>query len=273
VGSVLPERVPVIVQQLIDADASGVLFTRDPHAGAAVTVIEASWGLGTSVVDGSVVPDLVTVADDDTVSTRRGDKQTRVDCSTVGVTTSHVAAPDRARPCLSDDEARQLAALGVVVATLVGGPVDIEWAIAGGRVWLLQVRPVTARPPQPPGTTSPDVTGLPLVRGTGAGRGTATGPARVVRDVDGFGSVRPGDVLLCRTTDPAWTPLFGVVAAVVTETGGILSHAAIVAREVGIPAVVGAARAMAVVTGGSIVHVDGDAGTVSRFAPGDGGQQ
>lgn len=87
---------------------------------------------------------------------------------------------------------------------------------------------------------------------------------RVVGDVDGFGAVRPGDVLVCRTTDPAWTPLFRVVAAVVTETGGVMAHAAIVAREVGIPAVVAASGAMEALVEGEAVVVDGTTGRVER---------
>ena len=89
-----------------------------------------------------------------------------------------------------------------------------------------------------------------------------------MHDVDDFAKVRRGDVLIRRTTDPAWTPLFSVVAAVVTETGGMLSHAAIVAREMGIPAVVGAAGALAVVPRGRPVVVDGARGTVSRVGAG-----
>ena len=107
-----------------------------------------------------------------------------------------------------------------------------------------------------------------LVTGSPGSPGRATGPARLVHDVDDFAEVRRGDVLICRTTDPAWTPLFSVVAAVVTETGGMLSHAAIVAREIGIPAVVGAADALAVVPRGRPVVVDGARGTVSQVVAG-----
>jgi pyruvate,water dikinase len=101
------------------------------------------------------------------------------------------------------------------------------------------------------------------VTGVPASPGRALGPARLVRSVDDFGRLRPGDVLVCRTTDPAWTPLFHLAAAVVTETGGLLSHAAIVARECRIPAVVSAADAMALLADGTPVVVDGALGTVT----------
>ena len=101
------------------------------------------------------------------------------------------------------------------------------------------------------------------VRGTGASPGVADGPARVVAGVGDFARVRPGDVLVTTTTTPAWTPLFPSIAALVTETGGILSHAAIVAREYGLPTVVGATGATRRIPDGAPVRVDGDAGEVS----------
>jgi pyruvate,water dikinase len=109
-----------------------------------------------------------------------------------------------------------------------------------------------------------------LLTGTGASPGNACGTARAVHSIDEFATVRPGDILVCRTTDPAWTPLFGVAAAVVTETGGMLSHAAIVAREFGIPAVLGIADALTRIRTGTTLEVDGTHGTVRQGPPNPG---
>ncbi|WP_194813435.1 PEP-utilizing enzyme [Nocardia sp. XZ_19_385] len=102
----------------------------------------------------------------------------------------------------------------------------------------------------------------PLISGVACSKGVAAGPVRLVHSVDDFDAVRPGDVIVCRTTDPAWTMLFSIAAAVVTETGGILSHAAIVAREFGIPAVVAAKGAMQTLANYRTILVDGTTGQV-----------
>ena len=101
------------------------------------------------------------------------------------------------------------------------------------------------------------------LRGRAGSAGLARGPARIVTGPSDFETVRPGDVLVCRTTDPAWTPLFGRIAAVVTETGGMLSHAAIVAREHGIPAVLGVPQATDRIRDGARITVNGTKGTVT----------
>ena len=255
--------VPVIVQELIVADRAGVLFTRDPRTGVDAVVINASWGLGESVVSGAVVPDEVVVtALADTVRVVVGTKQTRLDLRAGGLVRTPVSATDRNRRCLTPDEVHRLVTLGRRCEELFNRPQDVEWAIDGNRIWLLQSRPVTAL--GPPTDTDGPGSAPPLVTGVPSSSGRATGPARLVRSVDDFVRVRPGDVLVCRTTDPAWTPLFHLAAAVVTETGGVLSHAAIVAREFGIPAVVGAEHAMTSLTDGTPVTVNGTAGTITE---------
>ncbi|MGW5147124.1 PEP-utilizing enzyme [Rhodococcus koreensis] len=102
-----------------------------------------------------------------------------------------------------------------------------------------------------------------LLTGVAASPGTAVGPARIIVGLDDFARFRPGDVLVCRTTSPAWTPLLACACAVVTETGGVLAHAAIVAREFGIPAVLAAPMAMTTLTDGLLVRVDGTHGHVA----------
>ncbi|MEV5965291.1 PEP/pyruvate-binding domain-containing protein [Kribbella sp. NPDC051952] len=218
----------VIVQRQVDGEVSGVMFTPADPGGD--TLIEAAWGLGPNVVEGRVTPDAYRVAADDSVT------RTIVD-----------------EPTLTDETAVRLAHLGYEVAAVQGSSQDIEWTVADGHLWLLQSRPVTA--PPPPGGAS---------TGTPGSHGTATGPARIVRGPGDFRRVRPGDILVCRFTDPAWTPLLRIVAGVVTEIGGVLSHAAIVAREQHIPAVLGVPDAMTYLADGEPVTIDGSTGIVSQ---------
>lgn len=228
--------VPVIVQVMVDPEAAGVAFTRHPVTGAGQVVIEATDGLGDRLVAGAVTPERWTL--DGAAATGPRDS---------GVLTAR--------------RAREVAGLARRIEDLFGRPQDIEWAIADGTMWVLQARPITTTPPTAarPGTPA----GRVLVAGTGAGPGTAAGRVRLITGLDDFARFSAGDVLVCRTTSPAWTPLLARAAAVVTETGGMLAHAAIVAREFAIPAVVAADGAMTVLADGRPVVVDGTGGTVT----------
>lgn len=266
-----PPETAVLVQRHVDADVAGVLFTGAPDA---PVVVEASWGLGEPVVGGLVTPDRYVVDAaasaeahvDAHVHAVVGTKATRLDRSGSRLVTTDVAAGSRAARCLDDAAVRRLARLGRHLATLLGCPQDVEWALVGGAVHVLQSRPVTAEVPhrRVGGLATPpdDTRATQVLMGVPGSRGVRRGTVRVVGGPDGFGAVQPGDVLVCRFTDPAWTRLFGVVAAVVTEVGGVLSHAAVVAREHGIPAVLAVPGVLAALRDGDRVEVDGTAGTV-----------
>lgn len=235
-GRDTPAAIPVIVQVMVRSDAAGVMFTRHPVTGADQVVIDATRGLGEPVAAGTVTPASYRV------------HGSRVD-------TGHDD------PVLTTAQARALAAMGRRIEDLFGHPQDIEWAITGNEISILQSRPITTRPDaavtQPPEPAKTLLTGIP------ASPGTATGPARIITGLDDFPRFQPGDVLVCRTTSPAWTPLLARACAVVTETGGILAHAAIVAREFGIPAVLAARDATTTVNPGRTVRVDGTRGHVT----------
>ena len=258
-GATRPERpaMGVLVQRLVDAQVSGVMFT--PSGPDQSTEIEASWGLGTSVVGGTVTPDSYRVTAGTVVTRRIADKRTRVDRTGTSLVRGPVADGDRDRGALDDATVIRLAELGNRVAAVLGGGQDIEWVLADGVLWVVQARAVTVQLPAPPGPDTPRA----ALTGTPGSRGTTTGTARVVRGPADFARVRPGDILVCPWTDPGWTPLLAIVAGVVTQTGGMLSHAAIVARERGIPAVLGVPDAMTTVRDSTTIAIDGATGTVT----------
>lgn len=262
----------VVVQRHLDAEVSGVLFT--PSRVDEPTVIEAARGLGPSVAAGSVTPDRYHVSKDGTVDHRPGVLPTRLDRGGTGLVVRTVSVEQQGRPTLDDAAAARLAKLGEKAAAVFGTPQDVEWLLVDDEFWIVQSRPITAPLPDIPRSASPDPSSVrPRVAspeawlGTPGSAGIVTGRARVVQGPDDFGRVRPGDVVICRYTDPAWTPLLRIVAGVVTETGGVLSHAAIVAREYGIPAVLGVAGVFSAIPDDAVATVDGSSGTVTVTTP------
>ncbi|WP_068426148.1 MULTISPECIES: PEP/pyruvate-binding domain-containing protein [Micrococcales] len=260
-GSPQASGMSVLVQPVIEADVSGVMFT--PQRAGGPTRIEACWGLGLPVVGGTVGPDAYEVAPDGIVGFSAGSKQTRVDLDHErgGVVTSAVTPGKQSARTLDDTAVTALADLGGRIAAALGGPQDVEWAVADGTVWILQARPITAALPARNVRDLSDQAGV--LSGTPGSHGTVTAAARVVLGPSDFSTVRAGDIVVCPYTDPAWTPLFTVAAGVVTETGGALSHAAIIAREYGIPAVLGIDGATTHIENGDRITLDGAAGTVT----------
>lgn len=240
-----PQAMAVLIQRFVDADVSGVLFTGAPR------VIEAVPGLGAPLVSGQITPDAWTLDDTGIVAHRPGTYRRRLDRH--GEQLLNTSLPERPRPCLDDPAVHTIDRLGRDIHRALGFDADVEWALRDGRLHTLQARPITA--PALPATSQGD--GIP------ASPGVATGPTCVVRGPRDFHRFRLGDILVCRTTDPAWTPLFAHAAGVVTETGGLLSHAAIVARELGIPAVLSVPDATTRFPDGTRLIVDGATGAIT----------
>lgn len=278
------------VQRLVRADAaaSGVIFTLEPESGHhGVVYVTSAWGLGENVVQGRVDPDAFwvhkpTLATGHASLVRRklGRKELRLrhDAGAHRLTNAPVPEPERGRFSLADEEVLQLARWAVIIedhySRLRGQttPMDIEWAKDGptGRLFVVQARPETVHSQR----TAPTVrvhrlqeAGQVLVGGQAIGDAIATGKARVIRDPQHMRLFEAGEVLITEATDPDWEPILKQAAAIVTEQGGRTSHAAIVARELGIPAVVGAVDACQLVPKGADVTVvcsEGEVGTVRQ---------
>jgi len=253
--------IAVVVQRQIASRRAGVMFTADPATSdRGRIIIEGAAGLGESVVSGQVTPDRFVVAKADLALLSRDVHRKELTIEPTaggGTTTRELNAEEGARPVLDDDEVVRVAELGRRVEQHYDEPQDTEWAFdADGELWLLQARPITTLHEGPPA-------GKVLLHGLGAAPGAASGVVRVVSSrAAAAADLAGGEVLVAHMTAPDWVPMMRRAAAIVTDSGGMTCHAAIVARELGIPAVVGSGTATTVLRDGELVTVDGTIGTV-----------
>ena len=268
--------IAVVVQRQIQSSRSGVMFTIDPASGDRDRlVIEAAFGLGEAVVSGSVTPDRYLVAKDGLAIERREVRRKELAIVSLpggGTETRMLDEAEGNRPVLSEEEIGQVAELGVRIERHYGSPQDTEWAFdEDGGVWMLQSRPVTTAGGAEVAAGGSDPAGAgdrgeELVRGLGAAPGEASGAVRVVKAREQASELQEGEVLVTHMTAPDWVPLMRRAAAIVTDSGGMTCHAAIVSRELGIPCVVGTAKATEVLQDGRLVTVDAGAGVVTAGA-------
>jgi pyruvate,water dikinase len=265
--------IAVVVQRQVDSTRAGVMFTVNPATGErGELVIEGSFGLGEAVVSGSVSPDRY-VVDKATLAIRRREvhhKDLVIEYAPDGGTQQRTLSEEEAlRPVLTDEEVVAVAELGRRIEEHYGSPQDTEWAFdPDGALWMLQSRPITTLHDVPTTGTASETSEpqVVLLRGLGGAPGSASGAARVLTSLADAASLNDGDVLVTHMTSPDWLPLLRRAAAVVTDSGGMTCHAAIVSRELGIPCVVGTGEATRRLRDGEIVTVDATRGMVLEGA-------
>ena len=267
-----------------DLASSGVMFTLDTESGFNdVVFVTGAYGLGENVVQGAVDPDEFYVHKPTFLAGHRavlrrlvGDKAVKMVFVEGGTkqTTRNIPTPkaDRARFCVTDEDVLELAGYACTIERHYGRPMDIEWAKDGldGQLYIVQARPETAASQRSLTTVETYVLegkGEVLTEGRSVGEKIASGVAKRIEHLEHLSDFRPGQVLVADTTTPDWEPVMKIAAAIVTNRGGRTCHAAIIARELGIPAVVGAGDATTSVTDGEVVTVscvEGDTGRVYR---------
>ena len=273
------------IQRMVRSEtgSSGVMFTLDTESGfQEVVFITASYGLGETVVQGAVNPDEFYVhkptfeAGRPAVLRRNlGSKAIKMVYAGDGemgrsVETVKVDAEDRNRFCLSDEDVTELTSQALTIEKHYGRPMDIEWAKDGdtGKLFIVQARPETVRSRKGLHTMERYLLkekGTVLVEGRSIGHRIGAGPARIVTSINEMDRVQEGDVLVTDMTDPDWEPVMKRSAAIITDRGGRTCHAAIIARELGIPAVVGCGNASELIHEGQELTVscaEGDTGLV-----------
>ena len=276
------------VQRMVRSDkgAAGVMFTIDTESGFEdVVFITSSYGLGETVVQGAVNPDefyvhkpMLKAGKRAVIRRNLGSKLLQMEFTTADekkaggklVKTTDVPTELRNRYSLTDADVEQLARYAVIIEDHYGRPMDIEWGKDGmdGQLYILQARPETVKS-QSKGQAEQRYklkgTGTVLAEGRAIGQKIGTGRVRIVHDIKDMDQVQPGDVLVTDMTDPNWEPVMKRAAAIVTNRGGRTCHAAIIARELGIPAVVGCGDATSQLKDGMLVTVscaEGDTGNI-----------
>ncbi len=286
-------NIAVVVQQMVDAEKSGVLFTSHPSTGEPTMICEAAWGLGEAVVSGAVSPDNYVIERDDRAvdATIARKKVMHVKDEVTGETTERpVPEAKQDERVLSETALETLVDLGERVESHYDCPQDLEWAIADGETYMLQSRPITTiTEPEPAPDPTADLleaadgltdgsgnvtaagsvdssanaeSGQVIVDGLGSSPGKASGPAKLVRKLDDLAKVSEGDVIVTEMTMPDMVPAMKRAAGIVTDEGGMTSHAAIVSRELGVPAIVGTGDATSVLEDGQLITLDGERGAV-----------
>jgi pyruvate,water dikinase len=277
------------IQKMVRSEtaASGVMFTLDTESGfRGVVFITGSYGLGETVVQGAVNPDefyvhksTLTAGRPAVLRRNLGSKAIKMIYHTNPtegefVETVKVDAAERGRFCITDAEVEELAKQAMIIENHYQRPMDIEWAKDGddGRIYIVQARPETVK-----SRASANVmeryllkeTGKVLVEGRSIGHKIGAGPVKIITSINEMDKVQDGDVLVTDMTDPDWEPVMKRASAIVTDRGGRTCHAAIIARELGIPAVVGCGDATELLNNGQEVTVscaEGDTGFIYEGA-------
>ena len=285
----------VSVQRMVRSDigASGVMFSLDTDSGFRdVVLINSAFGLGENVVQGAVNPDefivfktLLGKTKNPIVSKRLGSKLKKMIYSSGAKPTRNISttSAERSQYAISDQQALTLAKWAVVIERHYKKPMDMEWALDGNtnKLFIVQARPETIQAQKDPliyeeyiikrpklSSIKQGQAGKVIVEGVAVGSKLGVGKARVILDVKRIAEFKPGEVLVTEITDPDWEPIMKIASAIVTNSGGRTSHAAIVSREIGIPAIVGSGNATTKIKPGREITVSCAEGEVGKVYEG-----
>jgi pyruvate,water dikinase len=258
-------QLAVVVMKMIDSDKSGVIFSKNPITMENTIMIEAVWGLGEGIVSGRIKPDNYIVDGNvdkfNLIDTKVSEKKVAITRSSSGENQIVKLTEERAKQqVLNNYEIKMLSIYSKQLEEHYKKPQDIEFAISGKDIYIVQSRPITTLGMEK--KERKEFGGEVLLSGLGASPGAASGTVKIVYSLDDLKKIKKGDVLVTEMTNPDMVVTMQRASAIVTDEGGITSHAAIVSREMGIPAVVGTGSATKKLKDGDIVTVDGNSGKV-----------
>ncbi len=259
--------IAVVVQEMVDAEKAGVMFTVHPSTGEEKILIEGAWGLGEGVVSGTVTPDTYWMdkSTGEILEKQVSEKKTMFQKKSENGQTVQAPVPEdlKKKQVLDETELMQLVELGKKIQEHYQFPQDTEWAIENGKIFMLQSRPVTTLDMATEGgKTLNDGDRTVITKGLGASPGMAAGSVKIVKNTDELDKVQQGDILVTVMTTPDMVPAMKRANGIITDEGGVTCHAAIVSRELGIPCVVGTGDATSILPENSQVTLDGNKGIV-----------
>ena len=255
--------IAAVVQKMINSTKSGVMFSKNPIKDADEILIEAVFGQGEGIVSGKIKPDQhILTKDMEIISEEISDKKMAIVRTASGETKEIQLTPEKSNSrVLKTYEMKQLAEYAIKLEEHYNNPQDIEFAIEDENIYILQTRPITTLKNGFGGKVA-DLDGQVLAEGMAASPGVASGIVKIIHSMDDLGKIKQGDILVTTMTNPDMVVTMQKAAAIATSEGGITAHAAIVSREMGIPAIVGAQNIMEVLKDGDEVTVDGFHGKI-----------
>jgi pyruvate, water dikinase len=253
----------VVIQKMIDSEKSGVMFSKDPTNQTDDIIIEAVFGLGEGIVSGAITPDKYVVSPDLKIIDKKiSDKKIAITRDSGGGQKVVKLSDEKSRQqVLKDYEIKRFAETSLRLEEHYKKPQDIEFAVEGEGLYILQTRAVTTRDKK---FTDQKIEGEIILSGLGASPGIGSGKVKVIKDLRDLDKVLDGDVLVTTMTNPDMVVTMQKAVAIITDEGGMTAHAAIVSREMGIPAVVGTREATEKLKDGDIVTVDGSTGKIYK---------
>mgnify|MGYP001614444616 FL=1 len=252
----------VIVQKMINSDKSGVMFSKNPIKKNNSILIEAVFGLGEGIVSGKINPDSYEISEDlEIISKKIGNKKTAIVRTAGGETKEINLTNEKLKSqALTDSEIISLANLAIKIEDHYKKPQDIEFAIENREIFITQSRPITTKSKE----SKEKIKGNEILSGLGASPGIASGKVIIINEMSDLTKVKKGNILVTKMTNPDMVVSMQKCSAIITDEGGITSHASIISREMGIPAVVGVGNATGILKDNEEVTVDGSNGKVYK---------
>jgi|TARA_B100001971_G_scaffold167732_2_gene158963 pyruvate,water dikinase len=256
----------VVIQKMVDSEKSGVIFSKDPSFKKDDILIEAIWGLGEGIVSGKITPDRYTISNELKILDKNiSNKKIAITRNSSGEKEIVKLKEELSKSqVLKEHEIIRLAEITIKIEEHYKNPQDIEFAIEGGNIYIVQTRPITTLEKRIETKDIKEFQGEIILKGIAASPGIASGKIKIIEELEDLDRIKQDDILVTKMTNPDMVVTMQKSAGIVTDEGGLTSHASIVSREMGIPAVVGTNEATTILKDGETITVDGFRGIIYK---------